>query len=304
MTFVEPFPICFETRAKEFEAASPVESASSSSSSSCAADMEPFQSRTPLEEEVSGWALTYKCAIPWWAALHDSYCDMLQEYRENGGLRGGLLWYGASITESLRGLSGGHYEKRCEGIRDVYEEEWMSRVPRQEVLGIAADNTKDLAWRLLHGEGPAGLGASTAIVLIGPNEIPSKLGDDATVEETSADIAGRITAIVQLLLEQDPGLKVVLLGLMPIGTDPDMFKATWPCIERVDARLADFATSPEACERVTYACCGDALLAPSGDRADPLLMADHIHPNCAGWSAMSKKLLPTVMQVMDSNPRN
>lgn len=55
--------------------------------------------------------------------------------------------------------------------------------------------------------------------------------------------------------------------------------------------------------QVTYACGGDVLLAPSGDRADPLLMADHIHPNCSGWRTMSKKLLPTVMRVMDSNLR-
>lgn len=255
-------------------------------------------SNSSLAAQILEWA-ELRSEMPQWMEAHQSHRRRAEEYRQSGGLDGGLVWYGDSITESLLGLAMGHPMPRTLGIDAVFDKYWRSRF-KTDVFAISGDRTGHLAWRLMHGEGATGLSPKVAVLMIGTNDIGWTSREVADAGEAGNIIAGRVQQIVRLLLEQEPGLHVVLQGLLPIGGTQDMFARTKPYLSELNSRLEEFAADPGIAPRVTYVYCGDALLAEGGGWADEEVMPDGLHPNPQGWTRLSECLQPVILPLMGS----
>lgn len=79
-------------------------------------------------------------------------------------------------------------------------------------LGIGGDQTGHVLWRITDGHELDRLTPKAAVLMIGTNN---------TGGHTAEQIAGGITAIVEELRRQKPGLKVLVLGVFPRGSAAD-----------------------------------------------------------------------------------
>lgn len=122
-----------------------------------------------------------------------------------------LALIGDSITECWRGTAICRKHWRCSDVPAVLNETMAVRWSRPVVLGIAADHTQHLLWRLMNGELSESMARDPkliSVVLIGTNN----LGRGHSVNET---VAG-IDAVVRLLLSRTLG-RVLVNGLFPRG---------------------------------------------------------------------------------------
>ena len=125
--------------------------------------------------------------------------------------RRSLVLFGDSITESWRGTSYGRKVSRAKGVPAVLNRTLGRRWPSPIPLGIAADCTQHLLWRMAHGEltEPMARDPSfTAVLLIGTNN----LGKGYTTDET----VGGIVACANYLLNATRG-RLLINGLLPRG---------------------------------------------------------------------------------------
>ncbi|HKB06637.1 MAG TPA: GDSL-type esterase/lipase family protein [Gemmataceae bacterium] len=79
-------------------------------------------------------------------------------------------------------------------------------------LGIGGDQTGHVLWRITDGHELDHLNPKAAVLMIGTNNIGG---------HTAEQIAGGITAIVEELRRQKPGIKVLVLGVFPRGSSAD-----------------------------------------------------------------------------------
>ncbi|XP_072325195.1 platelet-activating factor acetylhydrolase IB subunit alpha2-like isoform X1 [Scyliorhinus torazame] len=77
-------------------------------------------------------------------------------------------------------------------------------------FGIAGDATQHVLWRLQNGE-LENIRPKVIVLWVGTNNH----------EHTAEQVAGGIEAIVHLLNQQQPQAKVIVLGLLPRGKDPN-----------------------------------------------------------------------------------
>lgn len=80
-------------------------------------------------------------------------------------------------------------------------------------LGLAGDTTQTLLWRLRQGGWPAALRPRAVVVLVGTN--------NAGFGWHAAPTAQAILSVVEDMRARAPGVRVVLVGLLPRGADPD-----------------------------------------------------------------------------------
>lgn len=80
-------------------------------------------------------------------------------------------------------------------------------------LGVAGDTTQTLLWRLRQGGWPAALRPRAVVVLVGTN--------NAAFGWHAAPTAQAILSVVEEVRARAPGVRVVLVGLLPRGAEPD-----------------------------------------------------------------------------------
>lgn len=81
-------------------------------------------------------------------------------------------------------------------------------------LGFSGDRTEHVLWRLLNGELATKLNPKVATIMIGTNNTGHSMQD---AEETFLGIK----AIVDLLQDRRPEMKILLLGIFPRATNPE-----------------------------------------------------------------------------------
>jgi beta-glucosidase len=177
------------------------------------------------------------------------------------------------------------------GWRDVGWRVWHREyAPLGAVnLGVPADQTQHILWRLEHGE-LEGLRPEVFVVMAGTNNLLSgwtRMAPRAT--------AAGVEAIVDLLREKRPDADVLLLGILPRQPELDWMPAA---IEQTNKRLRRMA---EGRKGVHFLDIGDRFLAEDG-KASSELLGDLLHPSEAGYRVWADAMRPTLRRLLDEPP--
>jgi lysophospholipase L1-like esterase len=192
----------------------------------------------------------------------------------------GLLFLGDSITE------GWHYR-----AQSLFEQTYGAYQPAN--FGIGGDTTQNVIWRITHGE-LDGIHPKVVVLMIGTNN---------TTTHTTAQIAAADTKIVRLIREKIPGVKILLLAILPRGPRPtpaetnktDNWQHRMEVINAVNLALAALDDGVT----VRYLDIGARFLGPDG-RIPGTLMSDQLHPTTAGYQIWANAMQPTLLEMLNS----
>ena len=149
-------------------------------------------------------------------------------------------------------------------------------------LGISGDQTQHVLWRLENGN-IDGISPKAAMLMIGTNNANNK--------QSAEDVAAGVKAIVELLREKLPEMKILVLGIFPRGEDDkDAKRQTNMKANEIIAKLADD-------KMVFYLDIGDKLL-ESDRKLSKEIMPDLLHPNKKGYEIWAEAVEPTVGKLM------
>lgn len=305
---------------------------------STAADVVDRLGRSVDESPDYQWAHPRQ-GWPGWYTVHQWYLDDEQRARESGqGIE--LIFWGDSITQCWRfgqqqqqlrmgqdgtpitlldpGSSVAANEEAleeattgaassasaaansvCAGAPIVWNKHFGSKY-NAKVFGIGGDQTPELMYRLLHGEGPAGMRTRVGVLLIGTNDLGYALdkGPEAMLA-TAPVAASHIQSIAEYLTSY--GVELVLMGVLQRGDwhqpqevrykQPSVFT---PAVDLINARLEQYAaTNPKA----HYVDCSSYYLI-NGTEIDKRLMPDSLHPSMEGFELMAQCIEGMVQKLM------
>eukprot|EP01062_Namystynia_karyoxenos_P043841 TRINITY_DN32105_c0_g1_i1.p2 TRINITY_DN32105_c0_g1~~TRINITY_DN32105_c0_g1_i1.p2 ORF type:complete len:386 (+),score=135.01 TRINITY_DN32105_c0_g1_i1:73-1158(+) len=222
-----------------------------------------------------------------------------------------LLFMGDSITEALRGTSIGR-PKRSYYVKQ--QPQLFGSVfgkARPLALGIGADQTQHLLYRMLQGELSALRSAPirAAVLLIGTNNIGAGLANDK--------VADGIAAVARMLCHILPsGVTLFALSVLPradcqkpdrkrgcvVGRAPNRMLAA---VDEVNAVLPGKleGSCPEG-SRLRVLDCGRVFRLPAGG-VDTRLMPDALHPGPDGYRKWwGECLLPELRRIFPELPES
>lgn len=179
-----------------------------------------------------------------------------------------LLLIGDSITHGWEG-SGKNVWQKYYGTRHAVN------------LGIGGDRTQHVLWRLEHGN-LDGIHPKLAVLMIGTNNCGNN---------TPAQIAAGVAAIVEKLRSATPETKVLVLAIFPRGANSEnpLRKVNEAANERI-AKLADN-------QHVFYLDIGKKFLHEDGTLTEDI-MPDLLHLSPAGYETWAASIEPTVAKLM------
>lgn len=187
-----------------------------------------------------------------------------------------LIFIGDSITQNFV-----EYPKG--GWNLVGGPVWEKYYAHRNALnfGVGADKTQDVLWRLQHMDVQS-LRPKVAVILIGTNN---------TGGDTPADIAAGVKAVIAQTQHTFPGVKIILLGILP---------TTRQTQKVVDANKI-ISTYPDG--RTIFSFDLGSLMTPVGNNWKGI-GHDHLHLTQEGyelWASqmepMLDRLIPTMAQV-------
>jgi lysophospholipase L1-like esterase len=153
-------------------------------------------------------------------------------------------------------------------------------------LGISADRTEHVLWRLDNGQLENNQ-PKLFVVMIGTNNTGHRKLDDEKPEDT---IAG-IKTILDRLAKKAPDSKVLLLAIFPRGEKPTDGQRVRN--EQVNAGIQKFADN----KRVFWMNINDKLLQPDGTLSKEI-MPDLLHPNAKGYDIWAQAITPFVAKTV------
>jgi lysophospholipase L1-like esterase len=160
-----------------------------------------------------------------WMKRHAKFVEMAKK----GGID--VLFLGDSITDAWGGE--GHGPKS--GGREVFAKEFEPL--KAANFGIGGDRTQHVLWRLQNGE-LYGIHPKVIMLMIGTNNSNTnqKTGKE---DNTAAEIADGIAAIVKEIHKHSPHTKVLLLGVFPRGEKPNPQREKLKQVNTIVAKLDD-----------------------------------------------------------------
>ena len=172
-----------------------------------------------------------------------------------------ILFLGDSITQGWRGKG---------------EAVWQANFAGRNALdfGISGDQTQHVLWRM-ENYPIQRLHPKVAVVLIGTNN----------THNTAAEIAAGVKAILTKTQTMYPGIKIILVSIMPNSRANDLMMST-------NTILRTFAD-----ESTVYYLDLVPLMTPVGDNWKGL-SADHLHPDAAGYQLWADALLPLLNKLL------
>lgn len=158
------------------------------------------------------WSVHNRKELNVWRTCHESMSTAAASYSAAADAQHRrLVLFGDSITESWRGTSYCKPMPRTRGVPAALNSTLAARWPAPVVLGISADCTQHLLWRMQHGELTPAMGSDpwlTFVLLIGTNN----LGHGHSVEETTRGVV----AVANHLLNATHG-RLLVNALLPRG---------------------------------------------------------------------------------------
>ncbi len=162
-------------------------------------------------------------------------------------------------------------------------------------FGIGGDRTEHILWRLQHGNYD-GLKPKLTVLMIGTNNTGHQgramaEHGGAIYQSSPEQTAEGVAAIVDLLREKQPRMKILLLAIFPRGADPsDEKRKQNEATNQLIAGLADGRT-------VHYLDINDRFLEPDGTLSRDI-MPDLLHPGAAGYQIWSEAIEGKVRELM------
>ncbi len=150
--------------------------------------------------------------------------------------------------------------------------------------GIPGDTTQNILWRLDNG----------LLDNVRPKLVVLLAGTNNLLNDSSADIAAGVKAIVDTLHERLPDTKVLLVGIPPTGTS-----ATFPYRQKEAAANALIQTLADGVDTF-YVDLTPLLLAPNGDQQAGIFFSDQVHLTAAGYQIYAQAIGPLVDQLVAS----
>lgn len=163
----------------------------------------------------------------------------------------------------------------------IWEEYYGSR--RALNLGIWADKTQQVLWRL----------TEYPLERFDPEVVVIQIGINNIFKFSSQDTVSGILAVVDLVQEQLPNSRILLLGLFPIHPDP---RDRPRRIEDVNERLTEWARQAES--EVVFLDIGHAFLTEDGFIPQEYLI-DPIHLSETGYRVWAEAMEPTLSRLLD-----
>lgn len=230
----------------------------------------------------------------------------------------GIIFYGDSIMESLRGTDKCRdacmevtRRSSCKGVPEVLKKYFGKLKPG--VMAVSMDQTANLLYRVQNGQIPKTNKPKVAVVLIGTNDMTNSAWS-ATIqsvkEKALAKDAGGIVYRIQETLKTMrtgmPDTHIVVLGELPrgTGTGKGLLNAdndfTWPshytkAISDINGQLRAYAANQN---NMTFTDCGPLFLTSNGKKIDANMMADAIHPTAKGWDRLARCLNKVVKKLV------
>jgi lysophospholipase L1-like esterase len=195
-----------------------------------------------------------------------------QEGHDKGDI--GIVFLGDSITEQW--LDAG---------KDVWDKTYAPRHAAD--FGISGDRTQHLLYRIQNGnldglaKPAAGTPPSLAVIMIGTNN---------TADDSAADIAAGITAVVNTVRAKLPDTQVLLLAVFPRGDPGDPARAKIKEINATIARLDDH-------DHIHYLDIGDKFLDTDGI-LQPDIMPDKLHLTTKGYQIWADAIEAKVKELL------
>jgi lysophospholipase L1-like esterase len=194
--------------------------------------------------------------------VHLGYHTEMQDYFQTiQGTPRDLIFIGDSITEQWRWGAG----------KPVWDKYYATRAID---FGLSSDTTQNALWRLKNLP-VQGFNLKAAVIMIGTNN----------VKDTPTDIAAGVKAVIDATMQKFPGIKVILVSILPNARATDKMAATNRLIQNFADNKSIFyldLTSKFPLE-------GDNWKGLSRDK---------LHPSTDGfetWATELNKLLPQVI---------
>ncbi len=200
----------------------------------------------------------------WWPARHTA---KVAETKAGGAE---IIFLGDSITQGWETAGKAAWEKHF--------------APRKAAnYGFGGDSTQHVLWRVRNGEFD-GASPKAIVLLIGTNN--ARHGDF-----TPEQIAAGTRAILDALGEKCPRSKVLLLGILPRGSDAaDPWRRKCEAVNALLPALADG-------KRVHHLNVNAKLLAPDGTLSKDIA-PDLLHLSAKGYSLLAEALAPKLAELL------
>lgn len=196
-----------------------------------------------------------------WMVVHESHVKRAKE----GGID--VLFLGDSLTQGWGSAGKETWDKNFAPLNAAN-------------FGIGGDKTGNVLWRLEHGA-IEGFSPKLVVLMIGVNNLWSG-------KNTAAEIAGGIRAIVTRLRAKLPQTKLLVLGVLPIGTSAtDIGRLKVADVNAHAASLDDGAM-------VRVSDFGTAFVQKNGALLDGAYQKDNLHLTSKGYEVLARQLVPVI----------
>jgi len=213
-----------------------------------------FQTLRPVFEAWEPWPASDDPNSDWHAE-HQQLCRNLRSVRPR------LLFIGDSITAELE-----------EKAQSVWERHFLPL--RAAQIGIPADRTQNVLWRLENGAA-RGVSPEVVVLLIGTNNL---------LHNDDAGVVRGISAVIDRLRASLPQSRLLVLGILPREVAPDA---------PLRGRIATINQNLGSCcagRGVQFADIGAMLLDPQG-RLVETVSPDGLHLSVEGYHRLAASVL-------------
>jgi lysophospholipase L1-like esterase len=153
-------------------------------------------------------------------------------------------------------------------------------------FGWGADRTENILWRLENGE-LDGVNPKVIVLLAGSNNVGAQPRD----EQTIAEIARGVKAIIDVCRKKAPDATIVLTAIFPRSDN----MAVMPTIDRINEKLAALSDGT----RVRFLNINNRLADPNGTViAGVLNDRDKLHPTLKGYQIWADALKPIFRELL------